>query len=100
LSFRLRCDQQQLPAREIQSSLGAKSGDVLASAFMTKEKSVDVTQVAASMAMQVMRQQSSGGVAANTPQRGAVALVEAEVASAPAPVSANGMVGRIINSFA
>ncbi|WP_154671763.1 hypothetical protein [Paraburkholderia sprentiae] len=63
-----------------------------------KGKIMNVTQTAASVAMQVM-QQSSQGVAAHTPQSGALALVEAEAASAP-PVSANGMVGSIINTFA
>jgi hypothetical protein len=50
--------------------------------------------------MQVMQQQSSGSAAANSPQRGALALVEAEVASAPAPGSANAMIGSVINTFA
>jgi hypothetical protein len=50
--------------------------------------------------MQVMQQHSSGGAAANSPQRGALALVEAEVASAPAAGGSNGMVGSIVNTFA
>jgi hypothetical protein len=61
---------------------------------------MDVTQVAAGVAMQVMQQHSSGGAAANSPQRGALALVEAEVASAPAAGGSNGMVGSIVNTFA
>ncbi|CAD6557457.1 hypothetical protein LMG28727_06383 [Paraburkholderia kirstenboschensis] len=59
---------------------------------------MNVMQSAASVAMQVM-QQSSQGIAARTPQSGALALVEAEAASAP-PVSANGMLGSIVNTFA
>ncbi|TCG07451.1 hypothetical protein BZM27_19090 [Paraburkholderia steynii] len=59
---------------------------------------MNIIQNAASVAMQVM-QQSSQGVASHTPQSGALALVEAEAASAP-PVSANGMLGSIVNTFA
>jgi hypothetical protein len=61
---------------------------------------MDVTQVAARVAMQVMQQRSSAGTVANSSQSGALALVEAVVVSAPAPVSANGMVGSIVNTVA
>jgi hypothetical protein len=61
---------------------------------------MNISQSASSIAIQVMQQPSS--LANGTPassQRAALALVEAEVATAP-QVSSNGMVGGIINTFA
>ena len=61
---------------------------------------MNIGQTASSVAMQVMEQPSSlaNGAPASS-QRGALALVEAEVATAP-QVSSNGMVGGIINTYA
>ncbi|WNC90520.1 hypothetical protein RI103_03910 [Paraburkholderia sp. FT54] len=61
---------------------------------------MNIGQTASSVAMQVMEQPSSlaNGAHASS-QRGALALVEAEVATAP-QVSSNGMVGSIVNTFA
>lgn len=61
---------------------------------------MDVSQVAATMAMQVTHRNSSRGVAGNTPQSGALALVEAEVSGPAAVGGANGMVGSIVDIFA
>ena len=62
---------------------------------------MNVTQSAASIALQAMQQGPSQGVAgaiASTPKE-ALGLVEAAAASVP-PVSSNSMVGSIINTFA
>jgi hypothetical protein len=62
---------------------------------------MNVSQLAASAAMQAMQQGSGQGIAgagAST-NRALLALVAAEAATAP-QVSANGMVGSIINTFA
>jgi hypothetical protein len=63
---------------------------------------MNIGQIASSVAMQVMQQPSSlGNGAAGSPQRGALALVEAATATATAPqVSSNGMVGSIIDTVA
>jgi hypothetical protein len=61
---------------------------------------MNIGQTASSAAMQVMQQPSSlGNAAPGSPQRGALALVEAAAATAP-QVSSNGMVGSIINTVA
>jgi hypothetical protein len=61
---------------------------------------MNISQSASGVAMQVMQQPSSlGNGAPASSQRGALALVEAEAASAP-QVSSNGMIGSIINTFA
>jgi hypothetical protein len=61
---------------------------------------MNISQSAGSVAMQVMQQPSSSanGAPASS-HRGALALVEAEAATAP-QVSSNGMVGSIINTVA
>jgi hypothetical protein len=62
---------------------------------------MNVTQSAASIALQAMQQGPSQGLAgaiASTPKE-ALGLVEAVAASVPS-VSANGMLGSIINTFA
>ncbi|MFL9937048.1 hypothetical protein P0D88_50895 [Paraburkholderia sp. RL18-103-BIB-C] len=65
---------------------------------------MNIGQIASSVAMQVMQQPSSlGNGAAGSPQRGALALVEAATATATATapqVSSNGMVGSIIDTVA
>ncbi|HEY1999255.1 hypothetical protein [Paraburkholderia sp.] len=61
---------------------------------------MNIGQTASSVAMQVMQQPSSlGNGAAASPQRDALALVEAAAATAP-QAGSNGMVGSIINTFA
>jgi hypothetical protein len=62
---------------------------------------MNVSQTAASVAMQTMQQGIGQGIAGAgaSENRAALALVAAEAATAP-QVSANSMVGSIINTFA